>query len=271
MEYVEPSRISVVVPISSVWFGSHLREKTIRTANLIRATSIFRVKRLFLLVDTNDKRVSAELKEVLEYLLLPPYLKKYVGLKGVLRYVGMVPPLKTPLHSVSSDPAKALCEPVRVAVVLKEVRDSLFVDAGFKTLIPLKTVDKKKAGQRLYVKIVQETANNKHELIAEEVNPAKLNQYLQPLVAFKHPTDHSWINKNWFKIELTRLGKPWIGLLKKPPAGEILVFLGNQNRDPSEIMSIEFDARINIVPHQGVETIRAEEALLIALAQLVWI
>jgi predicted SPOUT superfamily RNA methylase MTH1 len=271
MEHVEPSRISVVVPASSVWFGSHLREKTIRAANLMRVASIFRVKQLFLLKDTSDEHVFAELKQVLEYLLLPPYLKKYVGLKSVLRYVGITPPLKTPLHTVSSDPLKSLGEPVRAAVVLKEVRDTALVDAGFENPIPLLTSHKKRVGQRIYVKIAEREVNNRLEFVAKEVDPLSINQYLQPTVTFKDLANWSWIEQNWFKIELTRRGKPWIELLKNPPAGEILVFLGNQNRDPSEILDIHFDAQVNLVPHQGVETIRTEEALLIALSQLIWI
>jgi len=79
------------------------------------------------------------------------------------------------------------------------------------------------------------------------------------------------LSDDLFKVELTRSGEPSLRIIKNPPNKEIIFFVGNQKMDPEDFLAVKFDIRVKLLPEQGVETIRSEEALLIALSQTAWI
>lgn len=269
MLVVKPSRVSVAVPFSSFWFGSHLREKTVRTANLLRYASIFRVKKVYVFFDRGDEREHREMQDLVRYLLLPPYLKMEEGIRPHLRYVGLAPPIKTPLHTVSESPAKALSEPVRLATVLKTTQAETLLYAGFKQKTIAPPMDGLKVGDHVYVKVVQVKGDT---VRAEFVRGEELKDvYLQPEVIFTYPGKlGAHLEGSPIKIELTRMGEPSASFLHKPFKRDVVFFVGNQHHDPEELLDIDFDLKLRLLPEQGVETIRSEEALLIALAQSAW-
>ncbi|SRR5579875_104925 len=270
MLIVKPSSVSVALPFSSIWFGSHLREKTFRAANLLRYCSIFRVKRIMVVLDGGNTTQHRELKDVFEYLLLPPYLKAEVGLKPHLRYVGLAPPIKIPIHTVSNNPREALIEPVRKASVVRVERERLILNAGFRLQTVTQYHGGLKIGDHVYVKVVDLQGK---VVLTELVDPVSLDKiYLEPKIEF---IDVNHIGErlpdDLFKVELTRSGEPSLRIIRNPPNKEIIFFVGNQKMDPEEFLAVKFDIRVRLLPEQGVETIRSEEALLIALSQTAWI
>lgn len=270
MLVVRPSRVSVAFPFSSAWFGSHLREKTIRTANLLRYASIFRVKKLYVYLDSGGAGSHTEMEDLVRYLLLPPYLKIEEKIKPHLRYVGVAPPIKTPLHTVSGEPAQAASEPVRLATVIKTAPTETTLNAGFKqrTIAPPKRGVK--VGDHVYVRVV---GVRDDVVMVDFMEKGVLKDiYLQPEVVFTHPAKMGQlIGRSALKVELTRSGEPSIKLLQKDLGKDLVFFVGNQHLDPEQILDIDFDFKIRLLPEQGVETIRSEEALLIALAQSAWV
>ncbi|PSO08139.1 hypothetical protein B9Q04_07115 [Candidatus Marsarchaeota G2 archaeon BE_D] len=270
MLIVKPSSVSVALPFSSIWFGTHLREKTFRAASLLRYCSIFRVRRIMVILDGGNPTQHGELKDVFEYLLLPPYLKAEMGLKPHLRYVGLAPPIKIPIHTVSKNPQEASLEPVRKASVIRVERERLFLNAGFR----LQTVAPHRGGLQIgdhvYVKVIGLQGK---VVLTELVDPLSLDKiYLEPKIEFIDVDDvGERLPDDLFKVELTRSGEPSLRIVRNPPNKEIIFFVGNQKMDPEDFLAVKFDIRIRLLPEQGVETIRSEEALLIALSQTAWI
>jgi predicted SPOUT superfamily RNA methylase MTH1 len=268
MIIVKPSRVTVALPFTSIWFGSHLREKTFRAANLLRYASIFRVRRILVLLDGGDRRARRELREIFEYLLLPPYLKADVALKPHLRYVGLAPPIKTPLHTVSGDPSSAMAEPLRMARVIDVGGGKTWLKAGFNktTTAPLKPTLKR--GDYVYVKVTGQSGDT---VFTDFVWPTPSTLYLEPQVNFVGLNQvESHLAPESLKIELTRNGDPPHLLASESSNMELVFFVGNQHADPEEFLRVHFNFKIRLLPEQGVETIRSEEALLIALAQTAW-
>ncbi|MEM3656006.1 MAG: putative RNA uridine N3 methyltransferase [Thermoprotei archaeon] len=270
MLIVKPSRVSVALPFSSIWFGSHLREKTLRAASLLRYCAIFRVKKIFVILDCGDVAKHEELRDVLEYLLLPPYLKAEVGLKPHLRYVGLAPPIKTPLHTVSKHPREALTEPVREAMVIRVEREGVLLKAGFtfRTIAPNR--GRFKTGDHVHVRV---TGLRNDTVFVEPVNSEYLDKiYLEPKIEFVGVGDvGKRLPAGFFKVELTRRGEPPLNLVNNPPDRDVIFFVGNQRMDPEDFLDVRFDSMIRLLPEQGVETVRSEEALLIALSQMAWV
>jgi predicted SPOUT superfamily RNA methylase MTH1 len=258
------SKISVVLPISVIWSRPHLREKTVKFAEILRSCCIFRVHTLFLFNDTS-KKAKEEASLIATYLLAPPYLKKYFPHTSLLRYVGVAPPIKTPLHTVSDNPESALSEPLRVGRVVSCDERVCLLDVGFKTPLPLIQKKKFSVGDLVYVKVVK-TRNSyalreieaKHELV-----------YLGPQLVFLDRVSDLRA-KDFVLVELTRKGEDFPKLSQSLPRKNTLVFLGSQEKDPSELYNLNFHYKINVIPKQGVETVRSEEALLIGLSLLSW-
>lgn len=252
------ANLSAVIPVSSVSSAAHLREKTLRIAQLLRSASIFRVKDLLLYADVG-KEEERVVDAIVRYLMLPPYLKKTFPITSATRYVGVAPPIKTPLHTVSSDTRAALAEPVRQAVVAS---DTSYVDAGLGAHLPFFAISAHRKGELVYVKVERRGK----ELAARELHPSEIRVYTGPSVRFTRAQDIQAYDKTFVRVELTRKGTTLAdsgGL----SGGGYLLFVGDQERDPHEIVPENFDLKVNLVREQGVETIRSEEAFCIALSQ----
>lgn len=206
---------------------------------------------------------------MVRYLLLPPYLKIEEKIKPHLRYVGSAPPIKTPLHTVSADPTEALNEPVRLATVLKTAADHTIINAGFKKKTVAPHAKNLSVGDHVYVRVV---GVDDEAVRTRFIQQKELEQtYLQPEVVFVRPTAlGALIDASAIKVELTRKGEPSANVLQRRLEKDVVLFVGNQHKDPEELLDLRFDFKVRLLPQQGVETIRSEEALLIALAQAAW-
>ncbi|MCX8171858.1 MAG: RNA methyltransferase, partial [Candidatus Bathyarchaeota archaeon] len=92
----------MAIPASTVSDVPHLREKTLKIGWIGRALAIFRVDEVMVYPDIPEIDQSGDLKlisTILSYLETPQYIrKKLFGIMPELRYVGILPPLRTPHH-----------------------------------------------------------------------------------------------------------------------------------------------------------------------------
>jgi predicted SPOUT superfamily RNA methylase MTH1 len=260
------SKTVCVIPLSSVWFGAHLREKTLRVASILRTCGIFRIPTLYLLDDIGERATRDEVKEIADYLLLPPYLKKHIKLSDTLRYVGIAPPIKTPLHQVKFDSEPALGE-VRAGIVVSADSNRTLVDVGLRDYCELTGADQIRAGTRVIVQVISPKSHSNHRPRAKIITTPR-GMYLGTELRMVPTNDLSWVDPNWYKVELTRHGSGHWSELPRNENRWIAIFVGNQRDDPSAICSVSFDKRVCLMHYQGVETIRSEEAIFIALSQL---
>lgn len=243
-------KLSVAIPSSALINETDEKIKTYKVGIIARAIAIFRVDEVLIyrdpILDETDF-----IKEILEYLEIPQYLRKeLVPLSENLRFVGVIPPLAIPSHKSKHLKIGEL----REGVVKKVAPDGTrWVDIGVDTLAPLKSQDPK--GARVTVRVVSKTPLLLEKAEAEEywgyrVKSAELEDVL----------------KREDVIITSRKGK-----IPKPEEIRKGTFVfGNPKEGVFEIMRrMGIDMVVeawNTIPMQGVRTVRLEEAILSTLA-----
>ena len=263
-----PFTLRIVIPASITGTEATIQLKSIKIGMVARAASIYRVSEIVVYRDPDaSMRDLVLLEDVLQYLMLPPYLrKKIVPLKKTLRGVGVLPPLRAPPHTVST---KIVPGEYRVGLVVKR-RRKLFVDVGLRRLVPL--VGEAEAGTIVNIKV---------SVLGRKI------------VAVLEEPEFYWgynviVEENLLKTLSTE------GLIKAPsrrgvPIKEVLgdiaervrgermvsIIFGSPYKGLYEIADSEgfnledhVDYIVNLIPGQGVETVRTEEAVFAALQTL---
>jgi methyltransferase len=271
-----PVNISVAIPDSFLSDEQTLRDKTLKISQIARASSIFRVKTIYLYQDGGIHAAKADrrlIKLILGYLDTPQYLRK--GLfpqMPELRYAGILPPIRAPHHKEWQDIKSVREGEVRVGVVV-QVKDKLYVDIGLGPLIRFEGVAA--AGTKVNVKLKSSFPNLRAEKINQqdikssywgfEVNDAKslhtlLDQMSDMEIIITLREGESLKN---FEPSLSQ---------KLRVKRKILVVFGSPKRGVDEILTSEgFDVHsypfvTNMFPFQGTQTVRLEEAFLGTLA-----
>jgi len=260
-------RLDVLLPSSLTAETQHLREKTFRVGLVARFLAAFRVDNLIIYYEDLEPDKNAEfIKEVMDYLNTAPYLRrKLFPLKPSLRYAGLLPPLNIPTHpEVGSENTFHY----REGVVVSQGR----IDAGLGRLI--KTKKPLKKGTRVIVVVNPESGE--FRLISRKKSPvytgfktAIVPERLDEIVAHYE-----------VKIATSRLGKPFHELAQPlvsrlSTAKSVCIAFGSAKRGLYDIAKLQnfnldkvFDFVINVVPEQGVRTIRTEEAVCITLTTI---
>ncbi|MEM3755180.1 MAG: putative RNA uridine N3 methyltransferase, partial [Candidatus Bathyarchaeia archaeon] len=147
--------VSIAIPASLVEDTPHLREKTYKVGLIGRAASIFRVEEIIIYPDILNKNQENDMEFIfsaLKYMETPPYLRKYlIKMDPKLKYVGILPPLRTSHHPDIMN-AKTIKEgELREGVVVKLDGEKSFVYIG---LNKLAIIHKKlPIGERISVKV----------------------------------------------------------------------------------------------------------------------
>ncbi|MCS7136016.1 MAG: putative RNA uridine N3 methyltransferase [Nitrososphaerota archaeon] len=257
-------RFDVLLPSSLTAETPHLREKTFRIGLVARFLAAFRVDNLIIYYEELKPDKNAELiKDIMDYLNTAPYLRRRLfPIKHSLKYVGSLPPLNIPTHpEVGSERTFHY----REGVVVSPGR----VDAGLGR--PIRTRRPLKRGTRVIVVVNPES--NELKLISRKKSPVYAGfktvvvpEKLDELVAHYD-----------VKIAASRIGKPFNELakplaLRLSNAKSVCMAFGSAKRGLYEIAKLQnfnldevFDFVINVVPAQGVRTIRTEEAVCMAL------
>ena len=271
-------RLGVAVPASFISDTPHLREKTSKVGMVGRAASIFRINEIVVYRDDAETAQGADLNlitSLLSYMETPQYLRKRLfKLEPQLQYAGILPPLRTPHHPLTKTSRDLKVGDHREGVVLSKTRDGSLIDIGFEKPALLTgrqfTVD-----ERLTLRVTK---------IGEPVevaiaNPRDIKEYWGYTVSMANSLREVVENDEWdLRIATSKKGSPFGRISKEllsrwKEATNVLIVFGAPTRGLIEIAQDEgtrvdeiTDFVINVVPNQGTETVRTEEALLASLA-----
>jgi predicted SPOUT superfamily RNA methylase MTH1 len=273
-------KLAVAIPVSIVSDIPHLREKTLKIGLIGRAAAIFCVNEIVVFPDNlgvNQKRDRNLIVTLLSYMETPQYLRRRLfKIKPELRYVGILPPLRTPHHPLQKRAKKLKTGEHREGAVVSVTEEGSLVDIGVER--PVLIADKLPVNRRVTIEI---TKAGKHPRVAladrEEieaywgytVTPSKVS-FGQ--LAKAHAYD--------LVIATSKMGAPLPQVADKlkerwKKADNILVAFGAPTQGLQEIVAQEnlsldrvADFTVNTIPDQGTETVRTEEALYVTLALL---
>jgi len=278
---MDKKKLTIAIPASVISDTPHLREKTAKIGLIGRAAAIFRVDELVVYPDNPRCKKNADLDFIatlLRYLETPQYLRKRLFIiEPQLQFAGVLPPLRTPHHSVTGKVGDLRAGEYREGVVLSETKEGLLVDVGFEQ--PALLREKEHAlGERLTLQVVK--ASGRVEV--QTASRADVPDYWGYVVTVERGSLRSAVEgvKADLVVGTSREGSDFVdvteGLAGKwRAARSILVVFGSPTRGLHEIARDEsirletiVDFVVNTVPCQGTETVRTEEALLATLAVL---
>ena len=273
-------RLSIAIPSSVVDEWPHQRDKTLVLGLIARASAVFRVDRIIIYRDPFDRAYAQKqrfVQSVLSYAETPQYLRKALHpISRDLRYVGVIPPLRTPHHPLAKKSSELAERCFREGVVVGRRGGLLLVDVGVEKPIPCEgraeegarvTVELVRSGQRLLARIVDRSLPQQYWGYEVEATRMLLGEYVlrsKPELAIATSRYGISIVDAWHHLRE--------GLSR---SREVLVAFGTPTRGIFELMDYEnlkvsdvFHFTVNTIPRQGTETVRVEEALLISLGLL---
>jgi predicted SPOUT superfamily RNA methylase MTH1 len=284
LAYVPPLRRSwkliVAVPSSLVADVPHLREKTSRLGFLGRAFGIFRVDEALIYADVPSGESASQgrfIASVLGYMETPQHLRKHlIRMDPDLRFVGVLPPLRTPNHPASARLVDLRVGEIREGVVTDTSTKISRVDVGVGSLAEVPA--QLHRGSRVSVQITRTAP----KINAELVDRNRIDIYWGFRVTLKNLPLGRLIqeNKPDVVIATSRLGERVETVLDQlrtsmTGASSVLLAFGSPKRGLHEIIAQEglklntlATYTLNFVPHQGTQTVRTEEAVYSALAFL---
>jgi len=265
----------VALPNSYVSDSTHLRGKTLKIGSVGRACAIFGVSRIYLYRDSSgDYEEDCDIiKKVLEYMETPQYLRKRIFRQmETLRYVGLLPPMRTPHHKLEIPLSKVHVGDLREGVVVR-VGGKNLVDVGLSSLVPLESSVRE--GERLSVIFTSQFPKLKCRVAKRE----EIKEYWGYIVK-RAPSLGKLVKsaKADLAIFTSRKGKAisdiWLDLIDEVKKSKIIMLVfGSPERGVFEILSDEdmnptklSRFTVNMIPDQNTATVRTEEALLASLA-----
>lgn len=265
----------MAIPASIVSELSHLREKTEVLGWIGRAAAIYRVDEIVIYPDTPDE--SLMIKYILGYMETPQYLRKHLFKhRDELRYVGILPPLRTQHHPTRDKVSQLEEGEYREGVVLNHLDDTYLVDIGVERPAEIHGKGPSK-GSRVTVMIT-----NKSPLQGIHTKKSNLPYYwgynlrgsnyrlselaLSPEFDLTIATSRNSDSFTKYEEDIQR---------KWSNSERTLIAFGSYKDGVHEIIKKEgrrakecFHYIVNTIPNQGTETVRTEEAIHASLALL---
>ncbi len=269
------SRLSIAVPASLVAEYVNLRDKTEVIGRVARSAAIFRAEEIVIYPDQPDE--SALIKLILGYVETPQYLRKYLyKIRPELQYAGTLQPLRTPHHQLEAHAANLRVGDFREGVLLDQQGVNV-VDIGVDKSI--RFVGKSPSrGSRVTVKIVEIGTEPRCEMARRIDIPHYWGYEIQ---ASRKPLGELASSGYYdLTIATSRTGAPIASEEERlktrlMEARNILVAFGSPRAGLQEILKHEnrevpdcFQFNLNLIPEQGTETVRTEEAVHATLAIL---
>jgi predicted SPOUT superfamily RNA methylase MTH1 len=272
-------KLCIAIPSSVVSDTPHLREKTSKIGLIGRAASIFRVDEIVIFPDTPGvgQKTEADLvSTLLSYLETPQYLRKRLfKLNPDLQYAGILPPLRTPHHPLNRRIKNLRIGEFREAVTLSKTGKQTLVDIGVEQPAFLRG-EGLAAGKRVTVKVVKVGKLVEVEL----ANRDEATSYWGYRVTVEKRPFGSFLKKRDFDLTVatSRYGSPIADVAGEiverwKEANSVLVAFGAPSQGLGDIVRREchqlselVDFVVNVLPMQGTETVRTEEALMASLA-----
>ena len=271
-----PQWLSVALPSSLTKDVPHLREKTSRVGLIARSLAIFRVNEAMIYNDETSRNSDNEgrlFEKLLAYQETPQYLRKALFRQDPdLQFSGILPPLRVPSHPNLGEPRTG---EIREGLVIESGPQSI-VNAGF--MAPVEVSSKLKLQERVTIRLIRISPR----LVGESVDPTRLPIYWGFRVTRTDLTLGKLIGsrRQDLTISTSRRGKVVRDVLldlslRWKAAQRPLILFGSPSVGVPEILSKEgadltrvIDFNLNMIPNQGVETVRTEEAVLSTLSIL---
>jgi predicted SPOUT superfamily RNA methylase MTH1 len=270
------NKISLAIPASVVSEHRHLREKTEVIAQIGRAAAIYRVDEIIIYPDEPDESIL--LKYILGYMETPQYLRKYMfNKRPELKYVGVLPPLRTLHHPTGSDYSGLNEGEIREGVVINTIEGGYLVDIGVDKFMEV-TGKAPSKGSRVAVMVTRKEPVLKGRRLKksriEEYWGYDLRGSSLKLSDLAQSADFD------LTIATSRLGISLYSVRNEfeddwRKSQKTLIAFGSYGEGVQDIISREgkraeecFNYIVNTIPNQGTETVRTEEAIHASLAIL---
>ncbi|MCC7553480.1 MAG: RNA-binding protein [Methanobacteriaceae archaeon] len=264
------NKVSVFLPSSFISETKDYKLKTSKIGIIGRSLAVFGINDVIIYnddsIDVNLAEKDADfINEILNYMNTPQYLRKRAfPIKGELKHVGILPPLRTP-HHPSYDELNV--GDYRQGFTVKRNNKGTFVDIGIDDLVFCKeqlTVNKIFSFK--VTRIAKEVIVTPEEPdgIYWGYNVVSTNKSLKNSLKLLNPdfvvlTTRYGENINSIFDELTNkvYNSKNIAILFGGPYSSIEENISSSNWD---------NCKINFIPSQGTETVRTEEAVIATLS-----
>ncbi len=257
--------ISVAIPDSSLIDEVTKINKSRKISVIARACAIFRVKEIFIYHEKEGTKSDAMLLNmILKYLVTPQYFRRQLFPKtDVLKFAGVLQPLKIPNHSSISDASSIKVGDVREAIIVNFKRKK-FVDIGIKQLIPYY------GGEQIGKRIAVQVKAIKPRITIKEISRKDVKQYWGYQIKERSNLASLILAWRGNTILTSRKGKVFSDSRDKKMLNsndELLIVFGSPNRGVQEILGgqinkLQRTRELNFFPNQATETVRLEEAIL---------
>jgi predicted SPOUT superfamily RNA methylase MTH1 len=274
--------LQVVIPSSITMDTPHLREKTYKIGLIGRACAIFRVDEVIIYRDCEGKKCKRQIElisSILSYIETPQYLRRRLfPISKFLKYVGILPPLRTPHHPTSKRVGEMSVNEYREGVVTKTDGKNSFIDIGIDKTVFL-SGKKLPVNSRVTVKIIDVKKRN---IDVQLVKSDEIKQYWGYRVSDSSLSLGKTVQKirPALAIATSRKGEKIDNVYKQlqeemGKSNRLIIAFGSPREGLNEILRREnlklknvFDFTINTIPFQGTKTVRTEEAIFASLALL---
>jgi predicted SPOUT superfamily RNA methylase MTH1 len=257
-------RLSVAFPDTILEERDSPRDKTTKLGLIARACSIYGVDVIQVFKDDKKHGEPTLIRKVLEYLETPQYLRRRLyPLDEMLRYAGLLPPLRIPSHKPKVPMEKLTVGEAREGVTNTDGTVDIGLDRGPRLR------ERMAANKRVTVRITSTAP-----LFAELIQPDQINEYWGYTVETR-TVDEVFSDARFdLRVATSRFGN---SLQSQAPSlrGAILkakgvkLIFGSPSRGLFDIVGPELASKsdyvLNLFADQHVETVRAEEAIFAGL------
>lgn len=261
---MEAKKKTIFIPSSILVETKDLKIRTYKVGLIGRSAAVFQVDQIVIYRDQSSKEEVKFISDILTYMNTPQYLRKKVfPITRDLRYVGILPPLRTPHH-----PTDELRQgDYRQGLTIKRIRKGTMVDIGADRLALCK---EKLSVNRVLSFRVKKLAK---EIIIEPDMPDYYWGYdtvstykdLKESIREIEPQPDLVIGTSRYALPITSLLDEVKDRLKGSKHLAIL-FGGPYSGLHDLIDQGDMDIQVNTIPQQGTKTVRTEEAVLTTLS-----
>ncbi len=274
-------KLAIAIPASVISDTPHLREKTSKIGLIGRAAAIFKVDEIIVYPDNIEVNQNREINLIailLAYMETPQYLRKRLfKLEPRLQFAGILPPLRTPHHPLNKKARNLKVGEYREGIVVSKTKEDALVDIGVER--PALMRERQFAvGKRLTLRITKLG----EQVEVQTASKDEILSYWGYVVSVEKRSFGKLVKNRKFDLMIatSKFGSRFADVAEKigerwEKASSILVSFGAPTRGLFEIARDEganlndiVDFVVNMIPEQGTETVRTEEALLAALAIL---
>jgi hypothetical protein len=272
--------LAIAVPASLVSDVPHLREKSLKIGLIGRAAAIFRVNEIIVFPDlpVDQSRDACLISVVLSYMETPQYLRKRLfKIRPELRYAGILPPLRTPHHPLADKMKDLDVGEFREGAVVSSSGNGSLVDVGVEHPVLVSGVQLG-VNRRVTVKIKELGRRPRATLVSRD----EIEEYWGYRVTVSDVPFGQLVKTRGFDLVVatSRYGVPFVRVKDElagcwEGSGSILVAFGAPAEGLHQIVKREdleldkvADFVVNMIPNQGAETVRTEEAVYVCLGLL---